>query len=485
MSTPRRSPEVQALRRQTAYVNFSSPLTPSRASQLSLASPTNLTFKRNAWAKIEEGFGSRHLHDTAPFSLWDQDEKEFRGPTNLERAWIFSCYHATAVDLHWPVIVIETACPPSPLPVTVACVAAIFVPPPDPSMGDGVHPSLAYRPSMITVNTSFASPRVPDPISAYKLEAWKIPTRKQQEDVLRVLHTLMNLKRVSFLWPYIIVELHVDDRAYSTHSLPGRIASCTTVYHHCDIPFWQDMTPRTRERLIDPKSGVQDTTNYLEDGSRDLTPGVRVESAPFTDTGPYATVSCSTTAGVALRHPDGQVRVTVANHGFPQSNVVFHPTTSGCRIGEITERWPVQDVALVKLDPSTRFNNLHYFEAQMPMRLLRSDDLERSKIGKWFSVDGMSTGLLFLFLQGVSLYQACRPIYPRPIEIDYTGWLSESLFRMTGPTGGNTKNGVCGAPIVEDDPEMGGVAGFFQLANSDFCLSPVLDEIIDRKWSLL
>lgn len=60
-----------------AYVNFPSPLTPSNASQPSLASPTKLTIQRKAWAKIVEGYGSRHLHETAPFSQWDQDKEEF------------------------------------------------------------------------------------------------------------------------------------------------------------------------------------------------------------------------------------------------------------------------------------------------------------------------------------------------------------------------------------------------------------------------
>lgn len=56
---------------------------------------------------------------------------------------------------------------------------------------------------------------------------------------------------------------------------------------------------------------LQDTTNSLTESNRDLTPGVRVESASFTDEGPYATVKCPTTAGVVLRNPNGQVRVLV------------------------------------------------------------------------------------------------------------------------------------------------------------------------------
>lgn len=141
-------------------------------------------------------------------------------------------------------------------------------------------------------------------------------------------------------------------------------------------------------------------------------------------------------------------------------------------------------MALVKLDPSIFFRNLHYFEAQTPLRLLRSEELERSKTGKWFSVDGMSTGLLFLFLRGVSLYQARRPS-PNPIQIDFCEWTTEHVFRLIGPAGGSAKDGICGAAIVADYPEMGGVAGFFQSANDEICLSPALNELIDRGWTLL
>ena len=40
------------------------------------------------------------------------------------------------------------------------------------------------------------------------------------------------------------------------------------------------------------------------------------------------------------------------------------------------------------------------------------------------------------------------------------------------------------APIVEDGPGGGAVAGFCQLANHEMCLSPVLNEIVDQGWDL-
>jgi hypothetical protein len=43
---------------------------------------------------MEDGFGSRHVEDTAPFSLWDQKTKDFRSPTKVERDWMFDRYSA-------------------------------------------------------------------------------------------------------------------------------------------------------------------------------------------------------------------------------------------------------------------------------------------------------------------------------------------------------------------------------------------------------
>ncbi len=132
-----------------------------------------------------------------------------------------------------------------------------------------------------------------------------------------------------------------------------------------------------------------------------------MSSAPDTDEGPYVAESYFTTAGVLLRNSDGRARMTVVNNGFPASTQVFHPSIRGSRMGEIDKRWLAQDVALVRLDSSIKFDNSYYFDTQNPVRLLRSNEV-RSKAGKRYSVDGMSTGLIFLFLRGVRVHKADR-----------------------------------------------------------------------------
>lgn len=223
MAVRRSSSDITNLRQRTAYVNFPSPLTPSRAATAPSAIPAQVRFERKVWETIEEGFGSRHLCDSAPFTLWDKEKQDFRHPTPIEKNWIVRRYNATAISVRWPVILIETAEPPSPLPLTVGCVAAVFVPAP----GDG-EPNEATSPlyavAHIELTTNYASPRIPDPVSSFRLRAWTYPTRQQREHIIKALHTLVSIRRISFFWPYVIAELHVDDRVYGKHTLPGKVA---------------------------------------------------------------------------------------------------------------------------------------------------------------------------------------------------------------------------------------------------------------------
>lgn len=59
-------------------------------------------------------------------------------------------------------------------------------------------------------------------------------------------------------------------------------------------------------------------------------PGVKLESAPVTDKGPYTTLSRPIT------NTDGQVKMPAS----------FHPSTDGCRIGADSERWLARDIGV-------------------------------------------------------------------------------------------------------------------------------------------
>lgn len=226
----------------------------------------------------------------------------------------------------------------------------------------------------------------------------------------------------------------------------------------------------------DESGSREDNTDYLSQGQ--LGPGARVESSVATEVGPYATLSRATTAGVLLRNTSGLERVTVACRGFPEANAVHHPTNSQHCIGEVHERMQAYDWGLVKLAPSAAFTKKSYFQAPPPKRLLQYHELQH---GEWFAADGMSTGIIFLMVNGIRSMPPPNP--PGHCEkIDFTSWRHELAFESIGPTGGKVKEGLCGAPIVNDD---GGVAGFFYLTNGRQSLSPILDNLINQGWAIV
>ena len=65
----------------------------------------------------------------------------------------------------------------------------------------------------------------------------------------------------------------------------------------------------------------------------------------------------------------------------------------------------------------------------------------------------------------------------------------EGLYSVYEPVGGDVLDGICGAPIVEEDTSSeekdgGGVCGFFRMAGATMAACPCLDEIIDSSWEL-
>ncbi|KAE8349273.1 hypothetical protein BDV28DRAFT_152044 [Aspergillus coremiiformis] len=416
------------------------------------------------------GYGSRHCADAAPFTLWDAESNDFRPAAPHETQWIVDTFCAESITYAWPQIFIETATPPSSVPLTVACVAASFIP-------------VGSKPRFLSANTSYSNPRIADPIPAHlHLPKWERPSTEQCRLVLEALGCIVNIEAINFLAPIIIVELQYGDgKEYGRISLPGLVGGRTTIYHHSPRSFW-DMQELARERLINPSEAIQDTINYPQSPLGTLCPGVRVESGLVSRDGRYMDDTMASTAGVLLRSAHEGPRLTVSNHAFLSAEDVYHPSShAGVCVGEITERFEHLDVALVKLFPSLTFTNTKNFQAQIPNRLLRSSQTPNNV---WCSLDGMATGLVFLRVAGVRIRPAKRP---PGVQTPFLDFKADNIMDYIGPVGGPIREGVCGAPIVVDDGQDGGVVGFFQFgeSNSSWALSPCLDDLIDRGWDLV
>lgn len=489
----RRSPLVQALQSAPSYVDIytGSPL--GQALNLGIPSQSSVQAQSSGQSQSQpvshahpdppprwrgpRGFGARHVNDHIPFSLWSEEKQDFRGATAEEMNYILDKYNAARIECHGILIVIETADPPRPVPLTVACTPAIFVP-------------LGQSRKYYGGTAPYPSPRVADPCPDLSWRRNQTPKRSQMIAVISALLPLAEVRRVNFCPASIVVELvYGDGRVYPDASLPGYVARLPTTYHHDSVPFFQSMRDHTRERLLDPshhlpEPGIgplpQDSNNYLHDPRWGvLNPGVRVSTGSATGSGTYANAIQSTTCGILLRKGPSMF-VSVANHRFLASDEVFHPAADGDKIGDIVDRYPELDIAMVRLTPahSNQFSNQSYFQAEPPKRLIESCDIPK---GAWFEVDGMSTGMLAFSFHTNSMERPVRP--PGHPRIPVLHWKQDIVFRTFGASNPQLIDGLCGAPFVE--AETGNVAGFFHLANGDWAECAALDDLVAEGWEVV
>lgn len=466
--------------KKVPYFNYAIPSLTSSHMKISSEVDDKADSSRKTWAG-PSGYGARHILDDAPFSLWDETIHDFRLPTSSEESWLISRYKPTSIGFQFPIMLIETDSPPNPLPLTVAAVATKFVPPPNTLPNEMNASNLLTDPlpdaRPIGFTTNYAKIRGNEDPLEFRFRKWMQPTDHEVKRLMQTLYGFCNPRLVHILYPRLIIELFCEDgRTYQPASLPSTIGGLKTHYHHQQDSIFEGLFIHGRKRIIDPTQTVQEVSNYL-DTYGELCPGVRVSSGIATSVGAFAQVSLSTTVGVLLRNSDGHQRLTVSNRGFLHSSEVFHPSEHGISIGQIDERWPHLDIALAKLNPSIHFTNTTYFGAMVPKRLLRRLEIPD---GAFFSVDGMSTGCIFMQAQGLTL-----AVPQRPSNLTAIYFVTMRIFRSFGALGLTPQERICGSPLVEEDSEGGGVAGFFQEGNADFAFSPCIDELIDSSWRMV
>ncbi|KAL9100873.1 MAG: hypothetical protein Q9163_003800 [Psora crenata] len=293
-------------------------------------------------------------------------------------------------------MVIETANPPNPLPLTVAAVAGKFISPPAVPVhrnGSGTRLEPLYDARPIGFSKNYGGMRGPKDPLHFTFQRWIKPT----DEELKTEHMNQDLKRVQ--WKVMQYFTTINQDLLSRGS------------------------PYVEERGLSAQQ-------------------------PQSKTRPI-TFRCLTSSAQVFEY---------------HSDEVFQPSNSGTQIGKIDERWNHLDVASVKLNPSVKLANSTYFEAKIPSRLLRSLEIPD---GAFFSMDGMSTGVVYMQAQGLTL--DIPPRHKSTTEITFSKIL---ICRQFTATGAVPREGGYGAALLEDDTEKGGVAGFFQIGNEDFAFSP-------------
>ncbi|EFE45034.1 hypothetical protein TRV_00168 [Trichophyton verrucosum HKI 0517] len=473
MTAVRASPGITAMRAQLPYVDYER--------YTHIPNEENAGPVRNGaampvspqWKTLMPTYGSQHINDVADFSLWCEETTESKHLRREQQLWVLCHYHAKEVGFEYPLIIVITDTPPGPLTLTIAGIAALFVP--DAPLCTGFN-----------VNTAYASPRVPDP-SPVLVKRWMAPTRRETDLILKSLAGLCNVKAINWFGLYCFIELHTNDgRSYKRHSLPGRVAGKTTTYHHSADRFWDEPQNLELIRRVDPRlsaviSPLQDRTDYLREGPGVLRPGVRIAAGHPDSSATPSMPELGTSCGVRLRHSTGRLAVTIASQAQDCQDIYHPDTTNGSKIGTVVERWPRLSIAMVDLASSLRFSKSGYFQAASPKWLVRSDNVPN---GTWCSCDGMSTGLVFLHCQGLRISN----IHGKGGYPGECSYLAEKLYSTFRPVGGRLSEGIMGAPIVKEmsrTADSGGdVCGMFCSGDESVAIASVLDDIIDAGWKL-
>jgi hypothetical protein len=215
------------------------------------------------------GPGSRHVHDHAPFSLWDAATHSFRQPTEDEVAWIRDTFDADEIQFGGtPDLIIKTAKFPDPLPVTVGGMMAHFISP-------GKELYLIPK----TWTQPYGSSKMRDLITD-KIEKYRFPTEAQVDLIATALESICDFRSLSFSPPAIIVNLDTSTgRTYDRFSLLVTAGGCMLVWHEGEEDYFQKKPSIGIKRIIEPKQGKKDETDYLEVEPSTLYPGVCLSSA--------------------------------------------------------------------------------------------------------------------------------------------------------------------------------------------------------------
>ena len=382
---------------------------------------------------------------------------------------MFATYQASAIHVDLPDIIIRTDQPPTEIPLTIGGALVRFVP------GDMFLPNLPVD-SLKPYPNSQRGDLLSSPLPLYS-----IPRHQECHEIIKLLELEVDIRAIHFLPPQIIVELDMTSgKKYDRHSLPSRAGGILIQYHGANENFWKGLSQIGYERLITPIDTVVDDSDYLFSNPHTISPGVCLASS-FVMEGGLPTSRWFNTSGGLLLQNGNKRCLSVANHGFPDSSEVYHPRPTGRRIGQITDRFPAWDMAFAQLDPSISFSNDQYFAAPKPSRLVCVEEI---KAGDWFEVDGYSTGRLDMCARGRSYVRPNMPEGVQPIPIPYRDWMVETAYSLFGTIGASIKEGICGAPVVD---QVGRVAGMFSLVDQSgmWAHTAGLDFFSNSGWSLV
>jgi len=311
-------------------------------------------------------------------------------------------------------------------------------------------------------------PVLPDPLPRVPWSLRIIPTPSELKAMTRELESALGIHIVTLSFYLAKFVIEVEENEFDLRHLPGIVAG-----HHA---YWGPrglwgFTEHASPRKItpDPDTGIEDDSEYIP-----INPGVKVSGKER-----------STSCGVVIQNVNnGNLRLTVAFHGWsqgPEDRSVCHGNRE---IAEITEYHPSSDWGLCTMFDDVEWTNKNYFGAPIPTHFISSHELtQKVHPQSFFVCDGFTTGTMYLnfvglqvgnFLEFGSEYAyLCRRL--RASKDEYT--MVPSL-------------GACGAPLVHiEDKDEGSlsnaVAGFMWKSNSYTTLIKAVDGLMEAGWIIV
>jgi len=428
--------------------------TPSKASPNTALLVDGLL--ENSDLRGQRSFNLRKPDDPMAFTLMDEKTGKVRRPSAEETDAIRSHFPAcTGYRMSTPYLILECSTPPVVAPITVGGLPTIYTTSMD---------------KYVETWGKLGNPMVKDfGPKEFEVVDLHFPKFEMVCKALKLFRqNLVNIVGLRWYLTYWVAEVVGE---IDLVILPGKFANRPVRYTQCQT------SSQSRLRLQTPLPGQpehHDNTDYRAFG---LSPGVKVCGQHM-----------STSAGVLVQHNDGRRRITLANHGFYDTDAVYHPDLlASFRLGTIFERFYQADIALCQFENSISFTNRSYFDANPPRTLVTSQHLESIvDMWSWFELDGMTTGRVSMLYSGpgarfLDIPEELRETTTFDYHLEYN-------FDFFGPGSKAVKAGVCGSPIVhqhEAGSERDGiVAGFYFLDDGVHAIVPTLDRFLASGWQL-
>jgi hypothetical protein len=418
------------------------------------------TFHAHPEPEVEIWLPCPSRHIILPYNL-RENPKAFTKENLATLNQLFAGIKAISFTGHFLVFWVESL-PPKPWPLTIAGIPPYFT---TDSNDDG--PVAHFK------RTNFSPIHV-----SHDTDARDLPSQNLDNcfEIVRLHFDAINvpITEIQYWGNFFVIVLEHDNIDLTT--VPTSIAKCRCCYlfeREMGRPNIGELSAR---RVREPTENGPDNNEY-----NTLRPGVMLGSGRTKD-GP----ELLTSSGVLVEDGIGNKYMTVASHGFPYGEAVFHPCASlGKCIGKVIAEISHTDIAIVQLESGILFEN-ETFEPTLSgcsrVKLIDFMPAGESRFGDFVYMNSPFSG----YIEGIYGPPSMSRIPSDDLNEPEMMWIRTRWSYWGQDSTRQLEDGICGSPIWV---EGGRVAGFFRYAPKegafrDWCLSVSAEEIRKKGYKI-